>query len=111
MRKARAINLNVRLSAIALLVCVLAACGGGGGSFRVESRAAGGTWQTVESLAASPGTGGTYRWYRVLDVSKDYRVSAVKTGYTVQGSSNQLLLVAIPTSSLQLHQIELPWHW
>jgi hypothetical protein len=51
--------------------------------FAVEARATGGAWQTVETLAASPGTGGTYQWHRVLDVSKNYRVSVAKSGYTV----------------------------
>lgn len=51
--------------------------------YRIEARTAGGTWHTVESLHASPGTGSAYQWHRVLDVSKNYRVSAVKDGYTV----------------------------
>jgi len=51
--------------------------------FRIEMRAAGGSWQSVESLPATAGTGSAHQWRRVLDRSRNYRVIALKNGYSV----------------------------
>jgi hypothetical protein len=51
--------------------------------YKIEVRNAAGAWETVEALAASPSTGTTYQWQRVIDSSRTYRVTATHPNYSV----------------------------
>jgi len=82
-----------------------------GTAYAIEQQAGDGSWQAIDSVPGTSGTGGALQWTHTTNASVTLRVAVQRTGYevpldTTSGATSVAIAVPSATPSIALDQVE-----